>query len=148
MNASDEQLNDSVLVAFFEGCPLVEEVMDGLAECAGYGRLVDMVRDLQTASGFVHVRDLLRALDEAQAALILPSALVSEAAWNKLVTEFWSFLLDERHERHDLSEDELRRIFDSIQSNRTRFIAHLQWLTSDPQCLGLARQPSGRPPQN
>jgi hypothetical protein len=136
---SDEQLADSVLVAFFEGCPIVEEVMDGLAECAGYGRLVDMVRDLQTASGFVHVRDMLRALDEAEAALILPSALVSRVAWQKLVTEFWNLLLDERHERHDLSVEQLRHIFDSIESNREGFISHLQWLTSDPQCLALAR---------
>lgn len=140
-NASDEQVADSEVLAFFEGCPMVEEVMDGLAECAGYARLVDMVRDLQIASGFVHVSDLLRALDEAQAAVILPSAKVSQVAWNKLVTEFWSLLLDERHERHNLTEQELKHIFDSIESNRMRFIAHLQWLTSDPQCLALARRP-------
>jgi hypothetical protein len=134
----DSQLEDSVLHAFFEGCPQIEEVCDGLAECAGYGKLLDMVVDLQRASGFAHVKDLLKTLDEAEAALILPSALVSDTAWNKLVSGFWTMLLSEQ--RHNLSEEELLQVFNSIQKNRERFIAHLQWLTSDPQCLRLARQ--------
>jgi hypothetical protein len=128
----------SASLAFFEGYPLIEQVMDGLAECAGYAHLEEMVRDLQTASGFVHVRDMLKELEVSQAYLILPSAQVSDAAWNKLLDGFWKLLIDERHERHDLTEEQLYSIFESIQKNRLRFIAHLQWLTSDPECRKLA----------
>lgn len=138
MNASDELLNDAVVNSFFDGCgELCEHVMDGLADCAGYARLVDMIRDLQTASGFAHFKDLLRALDEGQAAVVLPSALVSEAAWNKLLEEFWRMLYDVRHERHNLTEQELHAVFESIRKNRKRFIQHLQWLCG-PMCRQLA----------
>lgn len=136
--SSDDLVNDAVLVSFFQGCSdQLEQVMDGLAECAGYGRLVDLVRDLQTASGFAHVSDMLVALDDADASLILPSALVSDASWKKLREGFWKMLLDSRHERHDLSEEELWLIFEAINSSRQRFIRHLQWLVSDPECKRL-----------
>jgi hypothetical protein len=140
--SSDELVNDAVLVTFFEGAdPAIERVVDGLAECAGYARLVDLVRDLQAASDFAHVGDLLAAIQEG--APILPSALVSDMAWEKLLNEFWALLARENR----FTEEELHRVFGCVGANRARFIHHLQWLAADPACHRVLQSRSKNPPR-
>lgn len=134
-SSGDEYVDDAVLVSFFQGYdPKCEMVMDGLAECAGYARLVDMIRDFQIASGFQSFKDLIEILDKSQAWLIIPAAQKNDLAWEQIVSQFWSMLMDKRNNRHNLSESELLLIFQSVQKNRMRFLQCLYWLATAMQC--------------